>query len=146
MSALLSYMLLSPFLQSGPLPLRDNNLRVHPAHPGFYEPIVNFANPQDPQIVGPLRCDTPVIDFGRVRAGQSLYVTFPVTNTSNRTIKVRALQSCSCPYYPLGPEFLQPGQTGYYSMTLNIKNTHGPVSKSMTIKVIAEHDGPSDGT
>ena len=71
MSAVFSLILLSRILQASTPPLHDDNLRIHPAHPGYYEPIVNFADPQEPLRSGPFCCDTPVIDFGRVRAAKT---------------------------------------------------------------------------
>lgn len=137
-------MLLSRIMQASTPPLHDDNLRIHPVHPGYYEPIVNFADPQEPLRTGPFCCDTPVIDFGRIRAGQNLWVTFPVTNSGDRTIMVRALQGCSCTNSPIGPLILEPGQTGEFQLTLSTKNGNGPIRKTMTIKVIAEFDVQSN--
>ncbi len=99
-----------------------HNLEPVPGRANTYRPITNFADPQKPLRAGPLCCDSPIVEVGRIAAGPEIRASFPVTNESNNSLIIKRQHWCGGSCAPTLHLFA-PGET--VDLVLNQLTRHG---------------------
>jgi len=109
-----------------------------PAVPAGPQPTVVLQPGEAPQI----EFDTPVYDFGKIRAGIDVLHDFWFTNTGTGPLEILAVRpSCGCTQAGSYDHIVQPGQSGKIPLKVNPGNMTGPVAKNITIMTNASGPG-----
>ncbi len=107
---------------------------------GPVKPGVNPNEPPKPSVVlkegevPSIKFDTPIYDFGRVRAGTDIKHEFFFSNQGTGPLELlRVKPSCGCTVPGNYDKVIQKGETGKIPVTLSTKNVTGPMSKNITV-------------
>lgn len=86
-------------------------------------------------LVGPkINFETPIYDFGRVKAGEPVKYSFVFTNTGDQVLEVKGVQpSCGCTTAGDWTRVVKAGLTGSIPVQFNSANFNGPVFKTVTV-------------
>ncbi len=83
---------------------------------------------------GSARADVPVIDLGVLMPGTARTVTFPITNTGDRPLKLLASKAdCGCTTATLPEEAIAPGTTAEVQVRFDGKAPTGALERHVTI-------------
>lgn len=111
---------------------------LQPAANDVPKPTVQLKEGEVPAV----KFDTPVYDFGRVRAGQEVMHDFWFTNTGTGPLEILKVKpSCGCTTAGEHDRIVQPGQTGKIPIKLNIGQSAGPVAKTVMVATNAATEG-----
>jgi len=113
-------------------------LPVKPAQPVGPQPTVVLQPGEAPVV----EFDTPVYDFGKIRAGIDVHHDFWFTNTGTGPLEILAVRpSCGCTQAGSYDHVVMPGQSGKIPLKVAPGNMTGPVSKNITIMTNAAAPG-----
>lgn len=97
-----------------------------------------------PGEVPAIKFDTPVYDFGRVRAGQDITHDFWFTNNGTGPLELlRVRPSCGCTQAGAHDKIVQPGQTGKIPIKMSTGHAAGPVNKTVMVNTNVTGEGSS---
>jgi hypothetical protein len=106
-----------------------------------YRPFLNnfeIANRQAfpiPSSSGPLVCKDSVFDFGRIRGGDTIRATFPITNMGASALWIKVIQSGSGT--TAEPRFfIKPGETIDVPVAMATGHANGKICKTIRVKPI----------
>jgi uncharacterized protein DUF1573 len=95
-----------------------------------------------PGEVPAIKFDTPVYDFGRIRAGQDVVHDFWYTNTGTGPLELlRVRPSCGCTQAGAHDKIVQPGQTGKIPIKMSTGHAAGPVNKTVMVNTNVTGEG-----
>lgn len=97
-----------------------------------------------PGEVPAIKFDTPIYDFGRIRAGQDVVHDFWFTNTGTGPLELlRVRPSCGCTQAGAHDKIVQPGQTGKIPIKMATGHAAGPVNKTVMVNTNVTGEGSS---
>ncbi len=98
-------------------------------------PVPPPPAPQGTNAAGPhIVFETPVYDFGKVKAGELVKFTYAFTNTGTEVLEVTHVQpSCGCTAAGEFTRKVEPGGTGSIPIQFNSANFNGQVFKTVTV-------------
>jgi hypothetical protein len=95
-----------------------------------------------PGEVPAIKFDTPVYDFGRVRAGQDVTHDFWFTNSGTGPLELlRVRPSCGCTQAGAHDKIVQAGQTGKIPIKMSTGHAAGPVNKTVMVSTNVTGEG-----
>lgn len=101
-----------------------------PAAPaGLKAPAAGAAEEQK----GPLKFESKSVYFGRVKEGEKVEVEFPVSNVSDKVVKITVKPSCGCTAATNNPSEIKPGENTKLHVTFDSKGRVGEAHKSVTV-------------
>ncbi len=120
-----------------PMP-QNNKPQPHAAASDIPAPTVTLKPGEVPAI----KFDTPVYDFGRVRAGQDVTHDFWFTNTGTGPLELlRVRPSCGCTQAGTHDKIIQAGQTGKIPIKMSTGHAGGPVNKTVLVNTNVTGEG-----
>ncbi|MCG8405887.1 MAG: DUF1573 domain-containing protein [Phycisphaerales bacterium] len=103
---------------------------VKPGRPGVPEPTVVLKPGEAPQV----KFDTPVYDFGRLKAGGDVRHDYWFTNTGTGPLEILKVKpSCGCTTAGSHDRIVQPGERGKIPIKMGTEKFNGPVNKTVTV-------------
>jgi len=94
------------------------------------EGSVQLKPGESPQI----KFDTPVFDFGRVRAGEDVVHDFWFSNAGTGPLELLKVKpACGCTTAGSFDKIVQPGETGRIPIKMSTNRGNGPMSKNVTV-------------
>lgn len=95
-----------------------------------------------PGEVPAIKFDTPIYDFGRIRAGQDVVHDFWFSNTGTGPLELlRVRPSCGCTQAGAHDKIVQPGQTGKIPIKMSTGHAAGPVNKTVMVSTNVTGEG-----
>lgn len=110
--------------------------------PQIAQTLQPAANPQQPASTVQLKpgeapqveFDTPIYDFGRIRAGDPVEHTFWFHNKGNGPLEITNVRpACGCTTAGAFDRIVEPGKSGKIPIRLNTGKTSGPIAKTVTV-------------
>ena len=102
-----------------------------------YATVLEYFPPMSPEELAKapkLKIESPVYDFGKLKADQEASTTFTLRNTGQSELKIRqAKPNCSCTGASVKKETLKPGESTEIKVTFDSKGRRGNQQKSVTI-------------
>ena len=92
-----------------------------------------------PGEVPKIKFDTPIYDFGRIRAGEDIRKDFWFTNEGNGKLEILKVRpACGCTTAGEHDKIVEPGKTGKIPLKVGTTNFNGPITKTITINTNCE--------
>jgi hypothetical protein len=81
-----------------------------------------------------IKFDTPVYDFGKIRAGEDIRKDFTFTNPGNGKLEILKVRpSCGCTTAGDHDKIVDPGKSGKIPIKVGTTNFSGPITKTVTV-------------
>jgi hypothetical protein len=81
-----------------------------------------------------VKFETPIYDFGKIRAGEDIRKDFVFTNTGNGKLEILKVRpSCGCTTAGDHDKIVDPGKTGKIPIKVGTTNFSGPITKTVTV-------------
>lgn len=90
---------------------------------------------------GPFQFESKMFDFGRIREGEQVKVTFAFRNISDKPVEIESIRAaCGCTTPSVFQKVYQPGEQGTIEATYNSAGRRGRDSKTVNVKTAAPEE------